>query len=441
MSQPVGQWRASYTAGEWIVLAGPTSLVVLEPSAAADAELVSTLWEEVLAAGSITELASRMAAFGIEAMPTFAAFFWTADGMRSLVRGAVSVVDLSDGAIVADGAGIQTWTETGLGGVEQVRIDMQPGGLAAAELPLVVGAVRAGSVLLDARVAARVTSPQVAVPVPSDFVADEPAAAGAASWWEFDQGAEATAPVDADAVDTPTPTTAWYPAPSGYEDADTELMPSVEASEQRGPDEAPAAPVPPLAPTSTSTPIPPPPPISPAGRYDEPAYAPPPVPEPGVHGEAMIMAVVCPLDHPNPPTAASCVVCGAPIPPQRPQLRARPALATVRAPDGSGLALDGPVLIGRAPSADRSDSPGARLMTVLSPSQDISRTHVQIAPEGWQVVVTDLGSTNGTLLIPPGRRGQPQRLATGQPVTVSLGSILELGDGVRITIDPPHRDQ
>jgi hypothetical protein len=155
----------------------------------------------------------------------------------------------------------------------------------------------------------------------------------------------------------------------------------------------------------------------------------------------MIMAVVCPLDHPNPPTAASCVVCGAPIPPQRPQLRARPALATVRAPDGSGLALDGPVLIGRAPSADRSDSPGARLMTVLSPSQDISRTHVQIAPEGWQVVVTDLGSTNGTLLIPPGRRGQPQRLATGQPVTVSLGSILELGDGVRITIDPPHRDQ
>lgn len=29
MSEQIGQWRASYAPGKWIVLSGPTSLVIM----------------------------------------------------------------------------------------------------------------------------------------------------------------------------------------------------------------------------------------------------------------------------------------------------------------------------------------------------------------------------------------------------------------------------
>ena len=91
--------------------------------------------------------------------PSFGAFFWTEDGMRSLVRGQVSVIDLATGKVVADGKGIQTWSEVGLAGVEHIRVVVPYDGDATLlELPLVVGAVRASSVVLDASEQAQVSS-------------------------------------------------------------------------------------------------------------------------------------------------------------------------------------------------------------------------------------------------------------------------------------------
>jgi pSer/pThr/pTyr-binding forkhead associated (FHA) protein len=109
----------------------------------------------------------------------------------------------------------------------------------------------------------------------------------------------------------------------------------------------------------------------------------------------------------------------------------------LRASDGSTAELDRPVLIGRAPSGDRSASRAPRLMTVPSPNHDISRTHVEVATEDWQIVVTDLNSTNGTVLVRPGAVDR-QQLAPGEPVTVQLGSVMELGDGVSVLIDFPQ---
>ena len=31
MAEVLGRWRATYTPGDWVVLSGPTSLVLLEP--------------------------------------------------------------------------------------------------------------------------------------------------------------------------------------------------------------------------------------------------------------------------------------------------------------------------------------------------------------------------------------------------------------------------
>lgn len=176
MSEVLAHWRATYAPGEWIVLSGPTSLVVLQPFATEWSALINTLWEEVLSSATIVDLAERLARHGLDEMPSFGAFFWTSDGMRSLVRGAVMVVDVATGQVVADGRGVQTWTEVGLGGVERIRVELptaEEGG--QMELPLVVGAVRASMVTLDAHPTHDLRSPQVAVAWPDPVTWSDPA--------------------------------------------------------------------------------------------------------------------------------------------------------------------------------------------------------------------------------------------------------------------------
>lgn len=75
-------------------------------------------------------------------------------------------------------------------------------------------------------------------------------------------------------------------------------------------------------------------------------------------------------------------------------------------------------------------------MRVNSPSSDISRSHLLVTSKDWNVMVTDLNSTNGTTVMPVGE--QPFVLANGQSVQVELGTILDLGDGVSLRIEPPR---
>jgi hypothetical protein len=145
-------------------------LVLLEPPTHERAALINTLWDEVVASSSMTDLAARLAKFKIDELPSFGAFFWTDDGMRSLVRGQISVIDLATGDVVADGTGIQTWSEVGLAGVEHIRVDVpHQGDATLLELPLVVGAVRASSIVLDASQQAQIRSPQEQSATPVGF--------------------------------------------------------------------------------------------------------------------------------------------------------------------------------------------------------------------------------------------------------------------------------
>ena len=111
--------------GDWVLLSGPTSLVLLEPPVPERSSMIDVLWQEVVASSSMSDLAGRLASYPIDSLPSFAAFFWTENGMRSLVRGSVSVVDLASGVTVAQGEGIQTWTEVGLEQVSQVLVEVQ----------------------------------------------------------------------------------------------------------------------------------------------------------------------------------------------------------------------------------------------------------------------------------------------------------------------------
>jgi hypothetical protein len=148
----------------------------------------------------------------------------------------------------------------------------------------------------------------------------------------------------------------------------------------------------------------------------------------------LVLAALCNRQHPNPPDARVCSRCGAPVDPHSSQLVSLPVLALLRASHGESRELDGVVLIGRAPSPQPADV-DPDLLTVPSPSQDISRTHLRVAAIEWEIVVTDLHSTNGTQLIRPGEPAQ--RMLPGEPVAVGIGTILDLGDGVTILVDQP----
>ena len=435
MAAVLGRWRATYTPGDWVVLSGPTSLVLLEPPTHEWAPLINTLWDEVIASSSIVDLAARLASFKIDALPSLGAFFWTADGMRSLVRGQISVIDLATGKVVANGEGIQTWSEVGLAGVSHIRVDTpHDGDVTLLELPLVVGAVRASSVVLDASERARVGSPQ-GQPVPAAALGPglltEPLSAVAAAP-THEPSQSAPEPADGVAAATPVEQTAELSAEeiAALQNADTQQLSS--------PFDGPESNVQPEV-TATSQAM-----VSAASdsasdaaeRIDASAATREPEPDESIQDSA-ILAVLCQNGHANPPNSNRCRVCGSPVARRVPQFVAGPVLAVLRVSDGSTAEVDRPVLIGRAPSGDRGSSRSPRLMPVPSPNHDISRTHLEVAPKGWQIVVTDLNSTNGTVLVRPGAVDR-QQLAPGEPVPVQLGSVIELGDGVSVLIDFPQ---
>ena len=102
---------------------------------------------------------------------------------------------------------------------------------------------------------------------------------------------------------------------------------------------------------------------------------------------------------------------------------------------GETVPLDRGVLLGRAPKATAAIGAAGEphLVRVPSPDNEISRSHVEVYPEGDGVVVRDLGSTNGTTITPPD--GQPSRLAPGAPHPFELGSRLLLAGHVEVLLE------
>jgi hypothetical protein len=101
---------------------------------------------------------------------------------------------------------------------------------------------------------------------------------------------------------------------------------------------------------------------------------------------------------------------------------------------GDEVEVDRPLVIGRAPEPRRIFSDKEpRLITVPSPAHEISSTHLEVRPGvDGRPLVTDLGSTNGTVLVQPGLA--PEDLQPGYPVALAAGAILDLGDGVTIKV-------
>jgi pSer/pThr/pTyr-binding forkhead associated (FHA) protein len=108
--------------------------------------------------------------------------------------------------------------------------------------------------------------------------------------------------------------------------------------------------------------------------------------------------------------------------------------------NGETVDVDRVVLIGRAPEARRfTSTEQPTLVTVPSPMHEISSTHVEVRPgsgaDHGSAVVTDMGSTNGTVLVQPGL--PPEDLKPGIPVQLIPGAIINLGDGLTIQVARP----
>ena len=97
------------------------------------------------------------------------------------------------------------------------------------------------------------------------------------------------------------------------------------------------------------------------------------------------------------------------------------------------------MVVGRAPQPRGFGDEQTLLISVPSPHQEISATHLEIRPgvgtDEGAAVVTDLGSTNGTLVVQPGLPAED--LQPGIAVQLLPGAVVDLGEGATIRVDPP----
>lgn len=448
MTLPMAAWRVTYTPGDWLVLSGPTMLVVMPPAPARMSHLVNTLWDGVVAARSVDALLALFGEYGLDGMPDFGAFFWDSAGLHAMARGRINVVDTETGDTAVSGSGVVTWSEEALGATRHLRVDMQSvDDVEVLQLPLVVGAVTASAIYLTTDPVSQVRFPdgeQLGILRQVPVLGVRPAATvqvvGLGDETEMEPYEE---PAD-EQVDDETGLDGESTQFLRF-DADESPETTAETELQPGPEPEPPAPAIPMPMPEPAVPMPtpavhiPPPAVGDddlGGTVFSTGLAATHKPAAAVPDEQpQVLAVPCARGHANAPGSRLCRICSAPVDSANPRLISRPALAGVHSTTGEFADLHVAVLIGRSPDAGKAPR-GAHLMRVASPSSDISRSHIIVTPRDWSVIVTDLDSTNGTTIIPVGE--QPFVLANGDAVQVDLGTVLDLGDGVLVRIEPPR---
>lgn len=285
-----------------------------------------------------------------------------------------------------------------------------------------------------------------------------------------DTGHRPPSPVAAPAPAPPAPEVPApaSPAPEPSDPAPASPAPAPESPAPPAPPAPPSpAPVPADPPTisavpAAGAPAPPPPPPPPPGEPDvdltglgdhdgrtmtladlrrlqeDRGAAPSPAPSvasPRRAGE--VRARRCEHGHPNPPTAPRCRRCDADLGGSPVEVIPRPTVVRLVFESGLVVEVDRPQLIGRRPTAPEDPHPDdeiPNLVTVPSPESDISRVHTAIQVAGWDVLVVDAGSTNGTEVQLPGQ--DPIRLREHDPVLVVPGTTVTMAGTIRFNVEP-----
>lgn len=433
MSLPIGPWRLTYTPGQWIVLAGPKLVAVMQPAPPKMSSLVNQLWSDIQAARSLSSLLNVLRGYSLDQMPDFAAFVWEGGSLHGLARGRIHVVDSSTGETALDGEGALTWHEAHFGQVRGLRIEMAPvDHETVLHLPLVVGAVGASALHLTTDPAQLVMLPDTENQIP------EPSAPAPT------RAPEPLAPV-VDPEPSPvveesprlyeSPISQSYDEPRSYEEpklyeehrpyeeqhsyGDPIAQPQPSYEEPRSYQESPAQPPYGHDPYAAPQPTPYQSPVAPAPVPVAPApspIVPPPAPSP------VALDATEGMEHDD--FSQSSFSRPEPV---------MPSIAMgIQTNTGEFQNLMNGLVIGRAPDSSRGPA-GVGTMRVPSPGNDISRSHVLVQPEGRQARITDLDSTNGTTI--QLADDEPFLLEDGQSVVVPIGTVLNLGDGVSMRIE------
>ncbi|MSW96884.1 MAG: FHA domain-containing protein [Actinobacteria bacterium] len=106
----------------------------------------------------------------------------------------------------------------------------------------------------------------------------------------------------------------------------------------------------------------------------------------------------------------------------------------MRAPSGELFSLHRPIVLGRTPRTPLGPFDRVLLLTWPGEDREVSATHVMLEQVETRVVITDLGSANGTRVRVPGQ--QPRRLAPHETFTASGEATVEFGHSGRIMVIP-----
>ncbi len=147
-----------------------------------------------------------------------------------------------------------------------------------------------------------------------------------------------------------------------------------------------------------------------------------------------VLAAVCPAGHLTPAYSGVCRVCRRVVAAQEAFETARPVLGRLVLPEGDSLLLDRGAVLGRTPYVP-ADWAGAQphLVALPDPDHDVSAQHVSVALDLWNVLVCDLGSTNGTRLVD--QAGQVTRLRPYEPVALGPGGAVVLADVITLRFE------
>ncbi|WP_232676283.1 FHA domain-containing protein [Nocardioides sp. R-C-SC26] len=413
----------SYRHGEWFAVVGPAA-VVLMPST--EKARVAALWSMVDDGAGFDAVLDAVLQGGLGSLPGLvlvgidpagspSKILLRGTGVTARVQGEGPPVDLDGGSAI-------TWVEHTMETVQTLSVVVGDHA-ASPDLPVVAGLVRAGRLDLPP-VPSRPTNPpevatdSVLAAEPGDHVDAAPELAEAPPLAVVPVAGSGPADVGAGEADP------WV----DELDQSDELAPPSALDDLLG-EPVPAEPSPLDAEGDTSNmgaPLPPPMaslPLPPAFEADRPAVPTPPPPPDWPSAETIV---------PGTPADGSALDPSVPLAPLAPRgLVARLVLSS-----GESVDVDGVVLIGRAPEASRIPDPDPQLVVVPSPMHEISATHVEIRPGSGadlgSAVVTDLGSTNGTVVIQPGLGAE--ELKPGIAVQLIPGAVINLGDGITIQV-------
>ncbi|MGI5329294.1 FHA domain-containing protein [Actinomadura nitritigenes] len=146
-------------------------------------------------------------------------------------------------------------------------------------------------------------------------------------------------------------------------------------------------------------------------------------------GGPQVLGVNCKNEHFNDPRAHYCAVCGISMLQLTlsPFHGPRPPLGVLLLDDGQTVPLEDDQLVGRRPDRAPEVAEGrAHPLRMTDAEESISRRHVLVRLEEWQVNVVDLGSANGTAVRAPGA-ADFVRLPADTPVELAPGATVRVG--------------